>query len=169
MISFDLKCVSGHVFEAWFPDSAGYDAQRRGGKLCCPVCGGRKVEKALMTPNVARGAQAAHGAQASEGDESIGEPGGEPGGDTDSGAGDDLGADKEATAKTLKMLVKLRQQVEQNCDHVGDKFAEEARKIHHGEVDKRNIYGRATGEEARELKEEGIEFGEIPWLPNLDS
>jgi len=163
MISFDLKCVAGHVFEAWFPDSAGYDAQRRRGKLCCPVCGGRKVEKALMTPNVAHGAQAsAPGAGTAEAEGDMGgDPGGDPGADSD--------ADKKATAKTVRMLVKLREQVEQNCDHVGDKFAEEARKIHYGEVDKRNIYGRATGEETRELREEGIEFGEIPWVPNFDS
>ncbi len=154
MISFDLRCATGHVFEAWFPDSAGYDEQRRGGKLCCPVCGGAKVEKALMTPNVAHGAKAA----------GAGDAAGDTAGDNEATAGD-----KEATAKTLKMLVQMREQVEKNCDHVGDRFAEEARKIHYGEVDKRNIYGRATGEESKELKDEGIELGEIPWIPHLDS
>ncbi len=165
MISFDLRCTAGHVFEAWFPDSAGYDEQRRGGKLCCPVCGGGKVEKALMTPNVA------HGAKASQADDAAADPAGDTAGDTSAMAGEKeaTAGEKEATAKTLKMLVKMREEVEKNCDHVGDRFAEEARKIHYGEVDKRNIYGRATGEESLELKDEGIEFGEIPWLPHIDS
>ncbi len=155
MISFDLRCAAGHVFEAWFPDSAGYDEQRRGGKLCCPVCGGGRVEKALMTPNLAHGAKASQAGDAAA--------------DTARDSAGAMAGDKEATAKTVKMLVKMREQVEKNCDHVGDRFAEEARKIHYGEVDKRNIYGRATGEESQELKDEGIEFGEIPWLPHIDS
>jgi hypothetical protein len=58
--------------------------------------------------------------------------------------------------------------VEKNFDHVGPKFAEEARKIHYGEADKRNIYGQATKDEAAELLEEGIEFGALPELPKLD-
>ena len=66
-------------------------------------------------------------------------------------------------------MIEIREQVEKHCDHVGDKFAEEARKIHYGEVDKRNIYGQATSEETKELKEEGVEFGEIPWIPRHDS
>ncbi len=167
MISFDLRCAAGHVFEAWFPDSAGYDEQRRGGKLCCPVCGGGRVEKALMTPNVAHGAKASQAGDAAA--DTAGATGGDTGGDTGGATTGDTAGAKAATAKTLKMLVKMREQVEKTCDHVGDRFAEEARKIHYGEVDKRNIYGRATGEESQELKDEGIEFGEIPWLPHIDS
>lgn len=66
-------------------------------------------------------------------------------------------------------LVELRRQVETNCDYVGPKFAEEARKIHYGEVDPRGIYGEATKEESRELKDEGIEFGRVPWVPQNDA
>jgi len=57
------------------------------------------------------------------------------------------------------------QQVEKNCEHVGTKFAEEARKIHYGESDKRGIYGETSDEEAEALAEEGIEFGRLPWIP----
>lgn len=70
-------------------------------------------------------------------------------------------------AQLRTALVELRRQVETNCDYVGERFAEEARKIHYGEVDARGIYGEATADESRELKEEGISFGRIPWvLPN---
>ncbi len=141
MIAYDLKCTRGHVFEAWFRDSAAFDGQRRSGRVPCPVCGDKKVVKALMAPTVARGGEEKNG--------------GEP-----CAAGE-----KEATAHGLKMLFKLREEVEKHCDPVGDKFAEEARKIHYGEVDKRNIYGQATTEESQELRDEGVEFGEIPWLP----
>ena len=56
-------------------------------------------------------------------------------------------------------------EVEKNCEHVGDKFAEEARKIHYGESDKRGIYGETSDEEAEALADEGIEFGRLPWIP----
>src|SRR5260221_13362262 len=62
-------------------------------------------------------------------------------------------------------LLKAREQVEKNCEHVGDKFAEEARKIHYGESDKRGIYGETSDAEAEALAEEGIEFGRLPWVP----
>jgi hypothetical protein len=62
-------------------------------------------------------------------------------------------------------LLKVREHVEKNCEHVGDKFAEEARKIHYGEGEKRGIYGQTSEEEAEALSEEGIEFGRLPWLP----
>ena len=62
-------------------------------------------------------------------------------------------------------LLKVRAEVEKNCEHVGDKFAEEARKIHYGESDKRGIYGETSDEEAEALADEGIEFGRLPWIP----
>ncbi|MFP5468790.1 MAG: DUF1178 family protein, partial [Alphaproteobacteria bacterium] len=54
--------------------------------------------------------------------------------------------------------------VEQNADHVGEKFPEEARKIHYGEREAANIYGDATPQEVNELREEGIEIAAIPWV-----
>ena len=66
-------------------------------------------------------------------------------------------------------LVELRQQVETNCDYVGQQFAEEARRIHYGESDPRGIYGEATADESRELAEEGIKFGRIPWVAPTDA
>ena len=72
-------------------------------------------------------------------------------------------------AQMRKALVELRRQVETNCDYVGERFAEEARRIHYREVDPHGIYGEATSEESKELADEGISFGRIPWLPTTDA
>ena len=72
---------------------------------------------------------------------------------------------KHMPKELREALLKVREQVEKNCEHVGGKFAEEARKIHYGESDKRGIYGETSDEEAEALAEEGIEFGRLPWVP----
>ena len=72
-------------------------------------------------------------------------------------------------ARAVATMRRMRSYIEQNFDHVGPKFPEEARKIHYGEVEQRNIYGDATKEEVGELAEEGIEIGEIPWVPRHDA
>src|SRR5437763_16336604 len=72
-------------------------------------------------------------------------------------------------AQMRAALVELRRQVESKCDYVGEHFAEEARKIHYKEVDPRGIYGEATNEESKELADEGISFGRIPWVPTTDA
>ena len=69
----------------------------------------------------------------------------------------------------LDALREIRKKVVENATYVGDKFAEEARKMHYGEAKKRNIYGDATEREAAELAEEGIEVGRVPWVPRTDS
>ena len=74
----------------------------------------------------------------------------------------------ERQAETARLQA-LRAEVEANCDYVGDKFAEEARKIHYGETDARGIFGEASEEEHKELSEEGIEVARIPWLPRDDA
>jgi hypothetical protein len=72
-------------------------------------------------------------------------------------------------AQLRAALVELRQQVETHCDYVGPQFADEARRIHYGEADPHGIYGEATETESRELAEEGIQFGRIPWVPPTDA
>ncbi len=72
-------------------------------------------------------------------------------------------------AKMMRGLAALRDQVVKNFDDVGERFPEEARKIHYGEVEQRNIHGQASTEEARELRDEGVEFGSLPWIPRRDS
>jgi len=72
-------------------------------------------------------------------------------------------------AQLRAALVALRHKVETNCDYVGERFAEDARKIHYGEVDPRGIYGEASADESRELAEEGVSFGRIPWVSPTDA
>lgn len=139
MIKYELKCRKDHVFEAWFYDSATYDKQAAGGKVVCPICNSRKVTKAPMAPRIAR----SKGARAAD--------------------------EAKQVAAAVKALGELREHVEKNADYVGNQFAEEARKIHYGETDKRNIYGEASKDEAKELVDEGIEVAVIPWLPRGDA
>jgi hypothetical protein len=68
----------------------------------------------------------------------------------------------------MQTLRKVQDHIEKNFDHVGPAFAEEARKMHYGEADKRSIYGEASTAEAKELRDEGIQVGQIPWLPRHD-
>lgn len=85
-----------------------------------------------------------------------------------------IGRSREKTpaispAQMRAALVELRRQVETNCDYVGERFAEEARRIHYREVDPHGIYGEASADELKELAEEGISFGRIPWIPTTDA
>jgi hypothetical protein len=73
-----------------------------------------------------------------------------------------------ALAHMRRTLIEMRRQIETNCDYVGGRFAEEARRIHYGEADPHSIYGEASDAESRELVDEGISFGQIPWIPPND-
>jgi len=75
----------------------------------------------------------------------------------------------ENAAQMRRMLQALRRQVETNCDYVGDRFADEARRIHRGEADARGIYGETSDQQASELADEGIEVARIPWVPTSDA
>ena len=81
----------------------------------------------------------------------------------------DDGGPSRKMVQFVEAMGELRKQVEENCDYVGDKFADEARKIHYGEADPHDIYGEATGEEAEALCDEGIEVQKIPWVPQHDA
>ena len=74
-----------------------------------------------------------------------------------------------ALVEMRKALTELRRQIETHCDYVGGRFAAEARRIHYGETDPRGIYGEASSEESRALADEGISFGQIPWIPYSDA
>ncbi len=151
MIVFDIQCSDGHVFEGWFADSATYEKQVKTRAVECPVCGSSKVKKAPMAPNIATGAVG----PAPEADSRPASGAAGPPTTRD--------AAKEKTENYVKMLTKMREHVEANCDYVGDKFAEEARRIHYGETEKHNIYGEASSEESKDLEDEGIDFGALPW------
>ncbi|MBM3583101.1 MAG: DUF1178 family protein [Alphaproteobacteria bacterium] len=149
MIVFDLKCPDEHVFEAWFRDSKTFERQRKSGAIACPSCGSTQIDKALMAPNVATRKGRDETPRAEAGTETTMMP--DP---------------REAMARAYAQAV--REHIRKNFDDVGDKFADEARKIHYGETDKRNIHGRATKDQAKALAEEGVEFGTVPFPINLD-
>jgi hypothetical protein len=71
-------------------------------------------------------------------------------------------------AQVVAILQRMRAEVEKHCDYVGSDFAEEARKIHRGESERKGIYGEATESEAEALREEGVEVASIPWVPRAD-
>jgi hypothetical protein len=77
--------------------------------------------------------------------------------------------DAAKMAKMMRVLRKVQTHIQNNFEHVGRRFPEEARKMHLGETDKRGIYGQATAEEAEELRDEGIEVSRMPWLPRHDA
>ncbi len=154
MILFDLRCAEGHTFEAWFRNGDTYERQAKAGSIACPICGSHAVEKALMAPRIAKGRSRAEDAPKQEMVQAAPPPPASP--------------ETAKAAEMLRVLREARRLVEANCDYVGERFAEEARRIHYGEVEKHAIYGESSEEEARALAEEGIEFGRIPWVPTAD-
>jgi hypothetical protein len=179
MILFDLRCANGHQFEAWFRDSASFDALRAAGEVSCALCGDRTVEKALMAPAIRTGKNAAREPETvppqAKAPSAPATAAGPPAPDrttpemTAMTSAGQLPVDQQSLAQAMRMLRKVQSQIEKTFDHVGRRFADEARKIHLGEAEKRNIYGEATKDEAEALREEGIEVGQIPWLPRHDS
>ncbi|HYB57120.1 MAG TPA: DUF1178 family protein [Alphaproteobacteria bacterium] len=156
MIVYSLNCAKHHTFEAWFRDSASYEAQASRRAVLCPECGSTKVSKAPMAPRLARGPRA-EGEPAERPAEAQTTPA--------PAAKESPGGPALMAQKALKALMR---QIEANCEYVGERFAEEARKIHYGEVKRRDIYGEAKDEEAEALTEEGVEFHRIPWLRRSD-
>jgi len=156
MILYRLRCGKGHQFESWFKDSKAYEKQEKRSLIGCPTCGDSKVERAIMAPRIGKGGKQ----EVVSSDVPAAAPA------APSPEQQQMAAlAKHMPREMRETLLKLRQQVEQNCEHVGEKFAEEARKIHYGESDKRGIYGETTEKEAEALAEEGIEFGRLPWIP----
>ncbi len=158
MILFDLKCSQDHRFEGWFRNGAAYEAQAAAHAITCPICGDAKVIKAPMAPAIARGGRSRdrEAPPVPAVDTSSAEP---------VPAAPVPDAVREAQAEILRHLRELRTQVEKNADYVGDRFAEEARRIHYGEVESRAIYGETSPEQAEALREEGVPVASIPWLP----
>jgi hypothetical protein len=144
MIRYDLVCADGHEFDGWFSNSAAFDEQSRKGLVSCIHCGSTQVEKQLMAPGIP-----VKGNRRSE-------PAAKPVLAT---------TIDPRQQKLVQMMRELRKAVEENSEYVGDKFAEEARKIHYEETEKRGIYGETTAQDAEELIEEGIEIHPLPILP----
>jgi hypothetical protein len=166
MILYRLRCSKGHEFDSWFKDSKTYERQEKKSLIGCAVCGDHKVTRALMAPRLGTKGNKKKTVVTNE-VASAAPPAPAP---IAAPQQQQMAALARKMPKELReALLKVRTEVEKNCEHVGDKFAEEARKIHYGEVDTRAIYGEATETESQELAEEGIKFGRIPWLAPSDA
>lgn len=161
MILYQLQCSAGHSFEGWFRNGATFDQQAAAGEVTCPVCGDHAIGKAPMAPNIARG-RGRSGAPGPEAGEAA--AGGAP-----VPASPPAAPASAPMAELMRQLRELRRHIESNADYVGDRFAEEARRIHYGEVEQRAIYGEASQEQAEELREEGVAVSRIPWVPTHDA
>lgn len=151
MIRYALRCERGHEFDSWFQSSAAYDSQHKRGLVACPLCESTKVDKAIMAPRIARKGKSKSALQ----------PVAAPAEEASSTSLVMAPQERELVAK----LRELRDHVLKNADNVGNKFPDEARKMHYGDTEHRAIYGEATTEEARALIDEGIEVAPLPVLP----
>ncbi|HUC18201.1 MAG TPA: DUF1178 family protein [Acetobacteraceae bacterium] len=167
MIHYRVRCSQGHEFEGWFKDSQAFDRQAKRGLIECPVCGGVEVTRALMAPALPRGRLAGREAPPAPAQApSQAPPSQVPG---PSAGGPPMAVSGKGMPDQMRALLqRMRAEVEKNCEYVGPGFAEEARRIHRGESDRRGIYGEATPEQAESLSDEGIPVARIPWVDRAD-
>jgi hypothetical protein len=161
MIHYQLRCSEAHEFDGWFKDSATFDRQAAMGLVECPTCGDVKIERALMAPSVSTRALPAPAPVAEK-----------PAAKPDAAAAVPAVPPQAAArlpAQMVAVLQRMRAEVERHCDYVGPGFADEARRMHRGESEKRGIYGETTPDEAESLADEGIQIASIPWVPVADS
>jgi hypothetical protein len=155
MIRYSLRCERGHAFESWFQSSSAYEAQEKRKLVNCPACGSAKVERAIMAPQIV-----------SKKGRDIAAPAPVPAASTDVTAPAStplmMAQERELRAK----LKELRDHIVKNADNVGERFPNEARKMHYGDIEHRPIYGEASPDEARSLIEEGVEVSPLPVLPD---
>ena len=141
MIRYALSCDHDHGFEAWFASSSDYDDQAERGLVECPFCASTGIRKQIMAPAVSGTKKAASSPDVA----------------------------KQMQAQMQKMMMQaareVRDHVEQNFDYVGDAFAREARDIHEGRSEKREIYGEATPADVKKLKDDGVPCAALPSLP----
>tara|TARA_Y100000590_G_C15687931_1_gene1002322 strand:- start:324 stop:749 length:426 start_codon:yes stop_codon:yes gene_type:complete len=136
MIKYQLNCKKcSNNFDSWFSSSKEFEKLKKLKYLNCPECNSFNIDKSLMTPSLLNTKKKSH--------------------------------EKENNKiKEIKKKIKEYQNfVRNNFDYVGEKFTYEARSIHYGNKKrKKGIYGKANLEDIKELKEEGIEIENIPWI-----
>jgi hypothetical protein len=157
MIRYSLRCERGHGFESWFQSSSAYEQQEKRKLVNCPSCGSAKVERAIMAPQIV----------SKKGrDIAAPTPAPTPAPVTEAAAPAStpllMAQERELRAK----LKELRDHIVKNADNVGERFPNEARKMHYGDIEHRPIYGEASPEEARSLIDEGVEVSPLPVLPD---
>ena len=156
MIRYSLHCDHGHTFESWFQSSSAYESQEKRKLVSCPSCGSTKVERAIMAPQIVskKGREVA-----------VSEPAA-PAAPSEMTTTEStpllMSQERELRAK----LKELRDHITKNADNVGERFPNEARKMHYGDIEHRPIYGEASPDEARALIDEGVEVSPLPVLPD---
>lgn len=145
----NLQCAHQHEFEGWFGSEDDYTSQLERGLVSCPMCGDVHIHKKLSAPRLNLRASRQDAPQA-----------------TAAVAMSNHGAQPDLVAMQARILQALRE-VMANTEDVGERFADEARAMHHGEVEHRQIRGQASPQEALELMEEGIEVIALPSIPGI--
>ena len=159
MIHYNLRCKKGHAFESWFQSSSAYEQQERRKLVNCPVCGSSDVERAIMAPQIV--SKKGHDTAPAEAVPAV-----TPAPATEATPPSPstpllMTQERELRAK----LKELRDHIVGNADNVGERFPNEARKMHYGDIEHRPIYGEASPDEARALIDEGVEVMPLPALP----
>jgi hypothetical protein len=159
MIHYNLRCKTGHAFESWFQSSSAYESQEKRKLVNCPVCGSADVERAIMAPQIVskKGREFAPS-------EPVPAPA-LPATEVSPPAPSTpllMAQERELRAK----LKELRDHIVKTADNVGERFPNEARKMHYGDIEHRPIYGEASPDETRALLDEGVEVMPLPTLPD---
>ncbi len=162
MIRYSLHCDRGHTFESWFQSSSAYESQEKRKLVNCPVCGSAKVERSIMAPQIVSKKGRDSQNRDSQGSNDLPAPA-QPAEVTAPGSTPLLMAQERELRAKLK---ELRDHIVKNADNVGERFPNEARKMHYGDIEHRPIYGEASPEEARSLIDEGVEVSPLPVLPD---
>src|ERR1700712_5175587 len=153
MIRYNLRCEKGHSFESWFQSSTAYESQEKRKLVSCPACGSVKVERAIMAPQIVSKKRGDSAAPSPAAPTDVAAPASTP---------LMMAQERELRAK----LKELRDHIVKNADNVGERFPNEARKMHYGDIEHRPIYGEASPDEARSLIDEGVEVSPLPVLPD---
>ncbi|MBO1327398.1 DUF1178 family protein [Acetobacter suratthaniensis] len=171
MICYRLRCADGHLFEGWYRDSATFSRLRAAGMLSCTECGTADVDQAPMAPAIVSGGRRRHepAPQSHDGADTVVESG-VPEPDTlPARQGERAPVSLSEAEKVMGAMRQMREMVEKNCENVGEHFAREALRIHHGEAPERGIYGDVSARDREMLHDEGVEFHAIPWVSKTDS
>ena len=165
----NLQCAGMHTFEGWFGSEEDYQSQRERGLVACPLCANTEVRKLPSAPRLNLGAAEPRAAKP------ISQEEGPVPGSADVPAAsvpsqpmaNELASNlaqvhPEAAEMVQEAWMKMVKHVIANTEDVGQNFAEEARKMHYGESEERNIRGQASIEETKDLLEEGIEVMPLP-------
>lgn len=157
----NLCCAQGHMFEGWFASESDFVRQQDGGLIACPMCGQTQIQRLPSAPRLNLKRAAADPARAVRAVDEGASPTTKPEGRMTERQPPDQSLAPVATGLEQAWLAAVRQVMAQTED-VGSRFAQEARRMHYGEVEARGIRGQTSPAEAQALREEGIEVLVLP-------